>query len=159
MNDDVGLIQGPLTQGASTDDTTPTLTGTGATPGDVIKVYDGNDLVGSVTVGADGNWNYTIPAPGLTEGSHDLSVTATDPVGNESGKSDPFTLTVDLTAPTATASLVSITQDTGSSSSDFVTSDNTLVFNLSTTGTLATGEYVQISLDGGTTWVNAVKGQ
>ncbi|WP_163068052.1 Ig-like domain-containing protein, partial [Acinetobacter baylyi] len=158
VNDDVGLIQGPLTQGASTDDTTPTLTGTGATPGDVIKVYDGNDLVGSVTVGADGNWNYTIPAPGLTEGSHDLSVTATDPVGNESGKSDPFTLTVDLTAPTATASLVSITQDTGSSSSDFVTSDNTLVFNLSTTGTLATGEYVQISLDGGTTWVNAVKG-
>ncbi|WP_026441344.1 BapA/Bap/LapF family large adhesin [Acinetobacter baylyi] len=101
VNDDVGLIQGPLTQGASTDDTTPTLTGTGATPGDVIKVYDGNDLVGSVTVGADGNWNYTIPAPGLTEGSHDLSVTATDPVGNESGKSDPFTLTVDLTAPTA----------------------------------------------------------
>ncbi|MGY0202950.1 hypothetical protein ACW7EJ_04855 [Acinetobacter soli] len=34
---------------------------TGATPGDVIKVYDGNDVVGSVTVGADGRWNYTIP--------------------------------------------------------------------------------------------------
>ncbi|MGY0202992.1 hypothetical protein ACW7EJ_05155, partial [Acinetobacter soli] len=46
------------------------------------------------------------------------------------GKSDPFTVNVDLTAPTATASLVSITQDTGSSGSDFVTSDNTLVFNL-----------------------------
>ncbi len=101
----------------------------------MIKVYDGNDVVGSVTVGADGRRNYTIPAPGLTEGPHNLSVTATDPVGNESGKSDPFTVNVDLTAPTATASLVSITQDTGSSGSDFVTDDNTLVFNLSTTGT------------------------
>ncbi|MEN8550673.1 hypothetical protein ABFW07_16335, partial [Acinetobacter soli] len=70
------------------------------------------------------------------------------------GKSDPFTVNVDLTAPTATASLVSITQDTGSSGSDFVTSDNTLVFNLSTTGTLASGEYVQISLNGGATWIN-----
>ncbi|MGY0204416.1 Ig-like domain-containing protein [Acinetobacter soli] len=40
--------------------------------------------MGSVTVGADGRWNYTIPAPGLTEGPHNLSVTATDPVGNES---------------------------------------------------------------------------
>ncbi|MBU3121762.1 hemagglutinin, partial [Acinetobacter soli] len=95
---------------------------------------------------------------GLTEGPHNLSVTATDPVGNESGKSDPFTVNVDLTAPTATASLVSITQDTGSSGSDFVTSDNTLVFNLSTTGTLASGEYVQISLNGGATWINAVQG-
>ncbi|MEQ1143112.1 BapA/Bap/LapF family large adhesin, partial [Acinetobacter soli] len=54
-----------------------------------------------VTVGADGSWNYTIPAPGLTEGPHNLSVTATDPVGNESGKSDPFNLTVDLTPPNA----------------------------------------------------------
>ncbi|WP_252511678.1 Ig-like domain-containing protein, partial [Acinetobacter soli] len=97
VSDDVGLVQGPLGNGASTDDTTPTLSGTGATPGDVIKVYDGNDVVGSVTVGADGSWNYTIPAPGLTEGPHNLSVTATDPVGNESGKSDPFTVNVDLT--------------------------------------------------------------
>ncbi|MEQ1270569.1 BapA/Bap/LapF family large adhesin, partial [Acinetobacter soli] len=47
------------------------------------------------------SWNYTIPAPGLTEGPHNLSVTATDPVGNESGKSDPFNLTVDLTPPNA----------------------------------------------------------
>ncbi|WP_336719897.1 BapA/Bap/LapF family large adhesin, partial [Acinetobacter soli] len=101
VSDDVGLVQGPLGNGASTDDTTPTLSGTGATPGDVIKVYDGNDVVGSVTVGADGSWNYTIPAPGLTEGPHNLSVTATDPVGNESGKSDPFNLTVDLTPPNA----------------------------------------------------------
>ncbi|MGY0202994.1 Ig-like domain-containing protein, partial [Acinetobacter soli] len=51
-----------------------------------------------------------------------------------------------------------ITQDTGSSGSDFVTSDNTLVFNLSTTGTLASGEYVQISLNGGATWIKAVQG-
>ncbi len=134
VSDDVGLVQGPLGNGA-TDDTTPTLSGTGATPGDVIKVYDGNDVVGSVTVGADGQPELHHPGPGLTEGPHNLSVTATDPVGNESGKSDPFTVNVDLTAPTATASLVSITQDTGSSGSDFVTGDNTLVFNLSTTGT------------------------
>ncbi|MGY0205612.1 hypothetical protein ACW7EJ_19690 [Acinetobacter soli] len=26
-------------------------------------------------MGADGRWNYTIPAPGLTEGPHNLSVT------------------------------------------------------------------------------------
>ncbi|MGY0203682.1 Ig-like domain-containing protein [Acinetobacter soli] len=65
-------------------------------------VYDGHDVVGSVQVGADGRRNCTIQAPGLTEGPHNLSVTANDPVGNESGKSDPFTVNVDLPAPTPT---------------------------------------------------------
>ncbi|MGY0203026.1 Ig-like domain-containing protein, partial [Acinetobacter soli] len=57
-----------------------------------VPVLPGNDVVGSVSVVAVVRWNYTIPAPGLTEGPHNLSVTATDPVGNESGKSDPFTV-------------------------------------------------------------------
>ena len=95
-SDDVGAVQGSLTNGAKTDDQTPTLTGTGEA-GATIQVYDGTTLLGSTTVAANGTWSFT-PATPLGEGAHSLTTTATDAAGNTGAASAPLNLTVDLTA-------------------------------------------------------------
>ncbi|RUR67473.1 BapA prefix-like domain-containing protein [Variovorax guangxiensis] len=152
--DDVGLVQGPIANGGPTDDATPTLTGSGATPGDVIKVYDNGSVLGSTTVKADGSWSFTPTTP-LIEGTHRLGATAVDPVGNESPQSGSFTVNVDTTAPTTKATLAAIGDDTGSSGSDFVTSDRTLVFTIKVDSAVEAGAKVQVSLDNGKTWNDA----
>ncbi|MGJ0429259.1 Ig-like domain-containing protein, partial [Methylobacter sp.] len=98
VTDDVGAVQGPVANGGSTDDATPTVNGSGAAPGDTITLYDGDAVIGSTTVDASGNWSIT-PATSLPEGHHTLSVTATDPAGNKSTSSDPYVIIVDTTAP------------------------------------------------------------
>ncbi|MCP5634653.1 Ig-like domain-containing protein, partial [Klebsiella pneumoniae] len=88
----------------TTNDVTPTLTGT-ADPGSVIAIYQDGVLVPLTNVVADdnGNWSYTPPLP-LAEGPHTFAVTATNTdTGATSGQSPNATVTVDLTAPTAPA--------------------------------------------------------
>ncbi|WP_233871715.1 Ig-like domain-containing protein [Paraburkholderia adhaesiva] len=150
VTDDVGAVQGALANGAVTDDPTPTLAGT-AEAGSTVSVYDNGKLLGTVTADATGTWSYT-PTTSLSEGAHSFTTTATDAAGNTGPASTPFTVTTDYTAPTATVTIDSITDDNGPSAHDFITNDNTLVFRGSLSAPLATGESVQISLDGGHTW-------
>ncbi len=81
VNDDVstyGSAVGALDSGATTDDTTPTLTGTlsaALTPYQVLVIYDGDGAtkLGNATITGDTgtNWTYT-PSP-LTVGSHSFT--------------------------------------------------------------------------------------
>ncbi|EIK62113.1 putative adhesin/hemagglutinin [Pseudomonas lactis] len=96
VTDDVGDIQGPVANGGFTDDTTPTLSGTGE-PGSTVHVYDKGSLLGSVEVDDKGNWSFT-PSP-LNTGEHSFTVTNEDKAGNVSAPSDAFVVTVDTTAP------------------------------------------------------------
>ncbi len=103
------------TQGDNTtNDTQPAITGSGATPGDTVTLYDtdGTTVLGTTTVAGDGSWSVTPDAP-LSEGSHDLSVTMTDPAGNESDPSTTLSLDIDTTAPDAPSAPV---LDSGSDS-------------------------------------------
>ncbi|EQC2552487.1 Ig-like domain-containing protein [Enterobacter sichuanensis] len=97
--DDVGSVQGALSNGSSTDDPTPTLSGK-AEAGSTVKIYDQNGLLGEVTAKADGTWSFS-PVAKLPEGEHRFHVTATDRAGNTSADSDDFVLTLDYTAPDA----------------------------------------------------------
>ncbi|MDH2375528.1 Ig-like domain-containing protein, partial [Cobetia sp. 3AK] len=92
-------VTGELASGDSTDDTTPTLTGT-AEAGSSVAIYDGETLLDTVTADADGNWSVTLSDP-LAEGDHSLTAVATDAAGNESDPSEVIELTVDTTAPEA----------------------------------------------------------
>ena len=65
-----------------------------------------------------------------------------------------FPVTVDAAAPTATVAITAIATDSGTSSSDYVTSDTTLTVS-GTHGPLGSGEKVQVSSDGGATWADA----
>jgi hypothetical protein len=78
-------------------DTTPTVAGQGATPGDQITVLDNGNPMGTTTVRPDGGWEFTPTTP-LADGLHSLTVTETDPSGVTSAPSDPQTITID-TAP------------------------------------------------------------
>ncbi|WP_316503244.1 Ig-like domain-containing protein, partial [Klebsiella oxytoca] len=100
VNDNVGSITGVLHSGDVTDDTTPEIKGT-AEAGATITIYDGDTVLGSVVVDQDGNWSFTLPE--LSEGPHSLSATVTDKAGNVSERSPVFELTIDTTAPSASA--------------------------------------------------------
>ncbi|UXN09434.1 Ig-like domain-containing protein [Bartonella sp. HY328] len=156
--DDVGFIQGPITSGSSTDDTTPTFSGTGEVGSTItIKDKDGT-VVGTTTVDSDGKWSVTTDE--LAEGTHNLTVTSTDAAGNVSDGAQ-FDVIVDTTGPSATAALQSISDDTGFDTADFITNDTTLIYTIKVTGTLETGDtvWMRIKPEGGTAgqWIQATK--
>ncbi|RJL01009.1 Ig-like domain-containing protein [Enterobacter chuandaensis] len=97
VSDDVGRYQGDLPNPAVTDDTTPTLHGTGRS-GDIVFIRNGNDIIDSTTVRADGSWEYTLPEQ--TNGTAlDVSVVFRGPTGVESAPTAPWKLVIDTEAP------------------------------------------------------------
>jgi hypothetical protein len=66
--------------------------GTG-TPGATIRIYDGEVLLGEVTVDAAGKWRLELPQP-LSGGTHELSAAALDATGREAAASLPLTFSI-----------------------------------------------------------------
>jgi hypothetical protein len=77
----------------TTDDTTPTLTGSGEV-GSTVEIFANGDLLGTATVGDDGNWSFT-PAQNLADGSYTFTYTLTDVAGNTSSALTGLTLTIE----------------------------------------------------------------
>ncbi|MCE5964251.1 Ig-like domain-containing protein [Enterobacter roggenkampii] len=98
-------------------------------------------------------WSYSDTRT-LTDGSHNYQVRVVDQAGNV-GATTSQAVTVDTQAPQYGVTIDSISDDTGQSGSDFITMDNTLTINGSLGSALASDERVQISLDGGNTWLDA----
>ncbi|MBW7985148.1 Ig-like domain-containing protein, partial [Enterobacillus tribolii] len=112
-DDQVGLVQDPLHSGSVTDDPQPILNGT-AEANSVVKIYtaDGT-LLGSVTAGSNGAWNFK-PDTKLPEGKNTFYATSTDKAGNVSEKSADFVLTTDYTPPDPTKlSITDVVDDYG----------------------------------------------
>ncbi|WP_455846478.1 Ig-like domain-containing protein, partial [Pantoea agglomerans] len=63
IRDDVGPIQGSVAPGETTDDTTPTLEGTGLQPGDVVTIIDNGQPIGSAVADENGGWTFTPDTP------------------------------------------------------------------------------------------------
>ncbi|WP_421706133.1 Ig-like domain-containing protein [Alloalcanivorax xenomutans] len=97
--DDVAPGTDPVLTGGSTNDTTPTLTGT-AEAGSTVEVFQDGVSLGTVTADGSGNWSFT-PTTELAEGDYSFTATATDAAGNTSDPSTAFEVTVDTTAPEA----------------------------------------------------------
>ena len=97
IEDNEGRYQGDVANPGVTDDTTPTLHGTGR-PGDIVYVRNGSDIIDSTTVRADGSWEYTLPEQ--TNGTAlDVSVVFRGPTGVESAPTAPWKLVIDTDAP------------------------------------------------------------
>ncbi|HHT0990167.1 type 1 secretion target domain-containng protein [Enterobacter roggenkampii] len=97
-------------------------------------------------------WSYSDTRT-LTDGSHNYLVRVVDQAGNV-GATTSQAVTVDTQAPQYGVTIDSISEDTGQSGSDFITMDTTLTINGSLGSALASDERVQISLDGGNTWLD-----
>jgi len=81
---------------------TPTIAGTGNTPGDTVTVSDGNgNPVCQTTVGQDGKWSCT-PSTPLPAGDSQLSAAETDSNGNTGAPSAPVHVVVNTTPPSIT---------------------------------------------------------
>src|SRR5205085_969831 len=85
----------------------------------------------------------------LSDGSQTLSVRTVDTAGNATAGSG-HAYTLDTAAPTAVATITAIADDTGTSGSDFITSEDRKSVVEGKSGTLGTGETSQVSLDGRT---------
>ena len=110
VTDDVDPQTGALTNGSSTNDQRPQLSGT-AEAGSTVTIYDGEIPIGTAVVASNGTWTFT-PSIDLSESTHQITVRATDAAGNTGPASPVFTLTVDLTPPTTPTAIV-LTDDTG----------------------------------------------
>ncbi|MEP8983284.1 Ig-like domain-containing protein [Enterobacter cloacae] len=97
-------------------------------------------------------WSYNDTRT-LTDGSYNYQVRVVDQAGNV-GATTSQAVTVDTQAPQYGVTIDSISEDTGQSGSDFITMDTTLTINGSLGSALASDERVQISLDGGNTWID-----
>ena len=97
VNDDVsthGSVVGVLATGATTDDTTPMLSGTLSAAlgiGEVLAIYDGTTKLGDATVVA-GTWSYTPSA--LAAGRHSFTARVENAIGSQGAASTPYVVNI-----------------------------------------------------------------
>ncbi|MCE7996431.1 MAG: T9SS type A sorting domain-containing protein, partial [Roseivirga sp.] len=118
-----------------------------------VEVFSGVVSVGTVQTDGNGDWTLDITAFTLTQSVSNVTAEAEDAAGNRSATSDIFVLTIDFSAP-AKPVIASISDDTGSSTTDGVTSDNTLSF----TGTAEANSTVEVFIDGSSIGTTTVDG-
>ncbi len=84
--------------------TTLTLQGAAGSVEAFASVHARSNLEGGLTnttANADGSW--TLVVSGMSEGTHELTIRATDVAGNQSVYSDPLSVVIDTTVPTVTS--------------------------------------------------------
>ena len=95
-----GSMIGALTEeGVTTDDTTPTLSGTLSAPlidGQVIAIYDGDTLLGYTTVTGGLSWSFT-PDTELQAGLHTLKAQVENVDSGQTSTADSFDVIVNPT--------------------------------------------------------------
>ncbi len=121
VSDDTGSSG---TDGITNDDTL-IISGT-AEADSTVEVFQDSVSLGTTTADGSGNWSYG-PTAELADGDYDFTAQATDGAGNTGTLSTAFTATVDTTI--AAPVVEDVSSDTGSSNTDFITNDTTLVFN------------------------------
>ncbi|KAJ9433174.1 hypothetical protein SAMN05518863_10157 [Candidatus Pantoea symbiotica] len=104
ITDDVGAEQGAIAPEATSDDSQPTLSGSGLQPDSSVEISDNGSVIGTAVVDAAGNWQFTPEAP-LTDGQHEFVVVVTDPQGAVSAPSDPAVVIIDTSSVPAAEAL------------------------------------------------------
>ncbi|MCE7992288.1 MAG: T9SS type A sorting domain-containing protein [Roseivirga sp.] len=134
ISDDIGSSSND----GITSDRNLTVSGT-SEPNALINLFANGQNVNSAQADGSGNWTLDashVTLPAITFG---FVARASDVAGNMSGDSDPFSVSIDFTAP-AKPVITHISDDTGSSSTDGVTSDRNILIN----GTAEAGVSVDV---------------
>jgi hypothetical protein len=108
-DDDVGAVTDPLFSGSSTDDTQPTLRGTG-TPGSIIEIFGTGGLFATETISPEGNWSWTPDQP-LSAGSYQFIGVVRIPGRFEYESTNEFALTITTSEIDRSIDLRSLLQD------------------------------------------------
>jgi hypothetical protein len=134
-----------------TGDTRPTFTGTAA-DGLTVKLFDGGIEIGSAAVD-HGTWTITSTSA-LAAGTRYITVMAVDAAGNVASSS-ALVVQVVTSGPATSIASLHFSSDDGASNSDFVTSTAFQTISGTLSASLAAGERVQVSLNGGANWTTA----
>ncbi|WLI11244.1 MULTISPECIES: cadherin-like domain-containing protein [Pseudomonas] len=111
-----------------------------------------NPADGSITANPDGSWTFT---PTLDRnGLVNFALVIADSAGATVATSANLSLAPVDDAPSAVATVTALSDDSGTAG-DFITNFETQTVSGTYTGILNSGETIQVSADGGTTWVNA----
>ncbi len=114
---------GSSTSDDITNDNTPTIEGT-AEANATVNVLVDSSSVGSTTADGSGNWSLT-PSNAISDSTISVTATATDAAGNTGPASSALPVHIDTTAPAAPSLDLATASDSGVSTSDNITSDNT----------------------------------
>jgi hypothetical protein len=136
--DSVTPVTGPITNGGSTDDPTPTFTGT-VTAGTSLSVSINGNAATLVPFSGSA-WMYM---PTLANGTHTFSFVATDSAGNQS-IATTFALTVIPKAPVITSVIDDMPPVTGPIPNGGTTNDARPTFS----GTIEPGTLLSVSRNG-----------
>jgi hypothetical protein len=154
VNDDVGLIQGNLADGAVSDDTTPTISGTisaALATGDTLRVYNDDTFLGLASVdNATLTWAFTPSALAATAGtSYTITARVADAAGNLGTASTSFSFSLDTSAPAVTAAITAVDDNVGLIQGNLASwaysDDTTPTISGTISAALATGDSLRIS--------------
>ncbi len=134
----------PVFTGATWANGQLTVTGTTPAPGSTVWIYDGSSWVGGVTSDATGKFTFTEAAS--SGSSHSFGAIAIDPAGVTTKTATTYQYTASTTTPTPTPTPPTVTaalsNDTGASATDKITSIATL------SGTADPNATVKFTVDG-----------
>ncbi|MBF0158254.1 MAG: DUF4347 domain-containing protein [Magnetococcales bacterium] len=130
----------------------PTVTGTSG-PLAALNIYDGTTLLGYTTASSSGTWSFSVPAYAqLSRSTTAHSLTAKDVGANRT--SSAYALVIDSTAPTQTITIDRLSNDTGSSAFDFVTSEKAQTIYGTMSAGLTGTQTLWGTINGGGNWVD-----
>ena len=118
-----------------------------------VTLFNNSSTVGTATADSSGHWS--VPGVALSSGvDYSFTATATDGAGTSKPSIALAFHDNQTTGPTAVATVTALSADTGTAG-DFITGVAAQTVSGTFTGTLGAGEKIQVSADGGTTWVDA----
>ena len=160
-SDNVGPLLGPIADGGSSNDTTPTLGGTlsaALASGELVAIYSNGSNMGNASVSGT-NWTFTPTTPLSSNGSHAFTAAVLDGAGNSGAVSAARTLQLDTSAPIQTLMINDVIDDRdprqGSVAAGGRTNDTTPTVSGTLSAALAAGETVQL-YNGNTAMATAV---
>ena len=156
VQDDVDPVTGVVSNNGFTNDTTPVIEGSVSVAldaGDKVIVFRNGVEVGEATVNGT-SWTFADTL--ANDGTYTYTALVENNAGDQGASSTAYKITLDTTPPDASkvVEITSITEDTGMSSSDFITNDTSLTVNGTVAIALASDEKIQISTDNGNTWAD-----
>ncbi len=126
-----------------TNQATPTIAGHTNIPFSLVKLYDGNQVVGSGFSDAQGNYQIAVNA--LTNGAHNLSAKALDPSSVIPAVSNLLPVTIDTQPPRPSVTVDSISTDNVINASE---SQGVVTITGSVSGDAEQGDVVTLTVGG-----------